>query len=438
MRESVRALLGVVAALLLSQGPACIGPGLDGEHFLVAAGTDCGSPGQPDSGLRDAEEEGRDVNGPLPDGGGAPDSGTPDAGAAGFDGGGLSNLDAALSGPDGGASTDSDGGDLDGGGPDASSAPDSGDVPQETCPEPCLPLTWRQMILPQALHSTTVLSVTGRAADDVYAGTAGGDLLHFDGVEWTVLEARASGKVNALASLATQVVVGTGDLDGRLYRLREGALEELTTPHPLQQVIAAAAAGPSLAYVLVELKSSSPHYALYRYDGTDLSSRWLGNVADPKPERVWAAPWGTVYLGCREGTLIVCESDAVTELVEDERWPLPAVGGLWGTSADRVYAVSRMWVLYRRSTGGTWPALTPVSSTGVPSGMTGSSFEAYVVASDAGGRPSIWRLFDDTFTAQEGAPTTDLHGIWSATPHLYFAVGEGALFAGERVLPERR
>lgn len=89
-------------------------------------------------------------------------------------------------------------------------------------------VAWSEVALPPAAAGLDLFKVWGTAAADVWACGAGGTLLHYDGVEWSIVPSGTSSDLITLHGVAPRVAVGRGPT--LLERATDGSWVNATLP----------------------------------------------------------------------------------------------------------------------------------------------------------------------------------------------------------------
>jgi hypothetical protein len=233
---------------------------------------------------------------------------------------------------------------------------------------------WETMTVPDELEGPRFMAVGGFARDDVYAATTGGDVAHYDGQSWRVVD---------------------------------HGLDDITW-------IGAAAASDNREFYMV---GSEGYVAQYS------QNTWRRVVIEGMTVQfhsVWAGD-GLVVIGAPDGQVVMNDGNGWTTV---SALPYGSVRDLWGSSAKDVYAATLGYGVAHWD-GREW---TPVDLPGEPRvwGISGTSPSNVVMFADVGYRTldfAAIRYNGTSWVSSELPDSVRAAAVW-ARP------GGGALIAG--------
>ncbi|AKU97745.1 hypothetical protein AKJ09_04409 [Labilithrix luteola] len=309
--------------------------------------------------------------------------------------------------------------------PDSDTLPDAGGHETSTVPEvPCTAET----MCPTSLNPAEgpldtrirINTIQGRSANDVWAGSARGQLLHYDGTSWRRSDTGTTASINGLwlrtegqAALASLVTLLTNEISL--------SVTDAGTPSS-----AGWAAYPPLA---IPAGVTNPV--------TRITSTW----STPDAEWLWV---GTLQASAAAaGNLNVnglfrIHVSATTSKLELKspfasglcnRLSCRTITGLHGISADDLWAVGYTGATFRiKNAQAATPTIKAYNS------QTWATLNAVWAASDteawAVGANGVIRHYtgeDGVFEVVDGVPTTeDLRAVWGTSPSDVWAVGNAA------------
>lgn len=327
-------------------------------------------------------------------------------------------------GPDGGVSLDS-GDTSDAGGPTDAGSPGG--------------FRWSQMLLPPATQTITAL--WGRGANDVFAGTVSGSLLHFDGAAWTeIWDVPNNGPVRAIHGTADQLFIA----GNRKLWVFLGATGNAPVGHVVGNDIKALHVLSNDSVYLLSLGTSTR--GLFHYNGTDILEV-VANVEAASLNSIWAEPGPKVWIGAN-GRIPYLVGAGISEA--PVAWPVSwsssdianfFILSITGYNGHRLGVGSRGGIL--TDVDGTWrferPAMTREGDFQAVANIPGGTDPSAIAVGESLNDSVIyWR----TPRGWEPDPYTggrlDLWAAWAATPNQVFAAGsrlstfDGVLLQGVR------
>jgi hypothetical protein len=267
---------------------------------------------------------------------------------------------------------------------------------------------WRVVSLPVSGPHRLLLSVWGSGPDDVWAVGEAGTVLHFDGVEWQLVDVGSTGRLTDVRGTGPDdvwIVGGRGALhwDGQRWSRVEGTSDRIFWS------VWPTTAGDTWA--------SSFDGTLYRRD----SDGWHddGLVTSEALTELWRSPEGDLWVLDSAGAIfrkqgrgwVIRHHDVQSARI----WAVAVGNGgvPWALSSQG--AVSRF-------AAGAWQELAPVATPRANAIWADGEDLAYVVG-DSG---VIRRYQNGAWTVEPSGTAARLTGVWGSGPDDVWAVGNGS------------
>ena len=271
--------------------------------------------------------------------------------------------------------------------------------------------TW-QNPLPQG---NTLQAVWGSGPNDVFAVGSYGTILHYDGIEWQVMDSGTTQNLNGVwgSSGADVFAVGSGGTilhyDGAIWHpMSSGTTRDLNGVW-----------GSSTNNVFAVGSNGT----IRRYDGSLWRSMSSGTTNTLNG--IWGSAANDIFVVGDKGTIRRYDGSVWRALSSNTSLDLLAV---WGSSSSNVFAVGDLeTVLYYN--GYSWAVMTSGYSHGVYSGVWGtSSSNVYVTRTfcdvlSCGG--TIIHYDGNTWNSIAAGPARYLSGVWGSSSSDIFVVGNG-------------
>jgi hypothetical protein len=270
---------------------------------------------------------------------------------------------------------------------------------------------------PFAVVSPDFGDLSGVSPSSIY-GSAGGDLLHFDGASWSRIDGPGDPIVDVWAAAGDAVFVLTPE---RVFRFDGTEWEELYGFD--EENWGGTVFCVSTSDVLVGRANE-----IIRFDG----SVWTADTVDSsaRVEDVWASGPSDVFAvgydwpqGTDSYRGVVFHNDGTgwSRIYEHDRIPFFYV---WGTSAHDVYAASWSNVLHYDEGG--WTELELPSGTGSIRGIGGTGPDDVFLLSFYHDSACALHFDGVAWQRMEGITTSHLNSIWGSSPGDVHSVGENS------------
>ena len=285
-----------------------------------------------------------------------------------------------------------------------------------------------------------LLSVWGRAADDIWAVGWDGTIIHYDGLSWSLETTTATVPLTAVAGLPLPgnleptdprpdpVVFAVGWSGTLLIREPSGTWRQATDPTtapvgttpdltaPITEDLFGLAVAEDVAVAVGD------EGRLVTWDGTQWTPQPLqvpgefsGDIIEPKGtlQRVWTQNGGRFYITGSGGAAYRSDDGVTSFALIDTRISDP-LRGVWGTGNNNVYAVGLDGLILRFRQG-QWRRVTDDGADELPSAFL------FGIDGRAGNDITIvgWQgtvvHFDGQWRLEPSDSDVDLRDVWVAT-----------------------
>ncbi|MEO1336265.1 MAG: hypothetical protein AAFV29_11510, partial [Myxococcota bacterium] len=284
-----------------------------------------------------------------------------------------------------------------------------------------------------------LLSVWGRAADDLWAVGWDGTIIHYDGETWTQETTTATVPLTGVSGLPLPgnlgpeeprpdpVVFAVGWNGTILQRNPDGTWVPATVSEPINENLFGLALGDDDVGLAV-----GDNGRIVAWDGMawtpqplEVPGEFSGDIIQPKGtlQRVWTQNGNRFYVTGSGGAAYRSEQGLTRFEAIDTRISDP-LRGVWGTGNNNVYAVGLDGLILRFS-GGQWRRVSNNGADALPAvflfGVAGTGGNDITIV---GWQGTVARFDGDSWVVEETDSTVDLRDVWVDTAtDAAFAVG---------------
>ena len=283
-------------------------------------------------------------------------------------------------------------------------------------------LTWVEEEMPEDFDIRDLYAIWGSGIDDVFAVGAQGAILHYDGIEWTTMDANTDEYFNGVWGSGPEDPVFAVSSGGKIFsydRNSQRTWQQEETNGNTEWLQGIWGSGPDY-YI------AFGNQVILSYDSA--RGEW---VSQSTPNRFWSGAWGydanRVFMvggDYVDGNVIRYSGGPWPERVEPVNEALESVRGISSADVIAVGAHGNM-LHYDGNADGIWSRLdaidAPLRLEGIWSDGAGSSLVV-------GWHGSILEQSGQAWTTRDVPIDVTLRDVWAASPHdIWVPISRGSL-----------